>query len=77
MMGLAGRGKEMGGGRDELGKYESLQGRGKGKGVEQEDWDGDRVRIMRDLRDVEEVKGPQKRWGESWESSILASYVPF
>jgi hypothetical protein len=54
-----------------LGRYESL---GKGKGVE--DWDGERVRIMRSMGDSEVVKSPMKRWGESWQSSILASYVP-
>jgi hypothetical protein len=67
---MVGRGRE-GGVRDELGRYESL---GKGKGVE--DWDGERVRIMRSMGDSEVVKSPMKRWGESWQSSILASYVP-
>lgn len=77
MFGLSSRtrGADAQGARDDLDKYESLfpagggGEKGKGKVV---DRDAEHVRIVTEMRDMEEVASLDKRWTSSWKQPLLA-----
>lgn len=69
-------GEGQGGVRDDLEKYESLfpAGRLGGKGKERDlDPDAEKVRILREMREMDEVASLEKRWTTSWKQPLLAS----
>lgn len=68
------RGAENQGARDELDKYKSLFPAAGSKGKERAvDLDGERVKVMREMRVMEDVASLDKRWTTSWKQPLLTA----
>lgn len=76
LFGLSSRARsaENHGARDELEKYKSLFPAAGSKGKEKAvDVEADRVKTMKEMREMEDVASLQKRWTTSWKQPLLAA----
>ncbi|KAI5476409.1 hypothetical protein MNV49_007787 [Pseudohyphozyma bogoriensis] len=68
-------GGDLKGARDELERYEAVVkiGGGKNKGKGKVDGEEERVRVMKEMKEWEEVAGLEKRWTASWGQPLLTA----